>query len=153
MKTFQCTKCGCSLMQPTEPFRCPQCGSQGIGLFRAIGEAGNTGYGMNQGFRSQQPGTFQPQNSGFGASQGAFQPNVYGQSGGSYEKVGVGGAYRCGKYTSHYKSRKNEGEILGRHNDKNVFRTALGCKSRIDGKEGSSDNTYHNCGGKRDNAP
>jgi len=103
MKTFQCTKCGCSLMQPTEPFRCPQCGSQGIGLFRAIGEAGNTGYGMNQGFRPQQPGTFQPQNSGFGASQGAFQPNVYGQSGvfqqqgmnsGMGAQQGMGGAFQ-----------------------------------------------------------
>lgn len=36
MKTFQCNKCGHQLQRPTQPYRCPACGSQAVGLFRLI---------------------------------------------------------------------------------------------------------------------
>ena len=93
MGTFQCTKCGCTLTQPTEPFHCPQCGSQGIGLFRAMGGAPAYG-GMNQqGFQPQQPGAY-PQQGGFGAPQGGFQANAgYPQQGG-YPQSGMNGSFQ-----------------------------------------------------------
>ena len=98
MKTFQCTKCGCTLTQPTEPFRCPQCGSQGIGLFRALGDSGNGAYGMPQqgAFRPQQPGMnggFQPQG-GFAAPQGGFQQNAYQPQGGNFQQGGMNGGFQ-----------------------------------------------------------
>jgi outer membrane protein assembly factor BamB len=34
MKTFQCTNCGFLIQRATQPFSCPQCGRQAIGLFR-----------------------------------------------------------------------------------------------------------------------
>ena len=36
MNSFQCNKCGHQLQRPTQPYRCPQCGSQAVGLFRLI---------------------------------------------------------------------------------------------------------------------
>lgn len=83
MKTYQCSKCGCCLQQPTEPFRCPQCGSQGIGLFQALpdgyGSAGGTqgGYGQTpgNGFSGNYGGGNYPQqpSGGFG-NAGGFRP-------------------------------------------------------------------------------
>ena len=98
MKTFQCTKCGCTLAQPTEPFRCPQCGSQGIGLFRALGDSGNGAYGMPQqgGFRPQQPGMnggFSGQG-GYGAPQGGFQQNSYQPQGGNFQQGSMNGGFQ-----------------------------------------------------------
>ncbi len=48
MKTYQCTGCGHQLQRPTQPLKCPQCGRQAIGLFRAVAGA------------AQQPGTAAP---------------------------------------------------------------------------------------------
>ncbi|MDO4550972.1 MAG: hypothetical protein Q4C96_06945, partial [Planctomycetia bacterium] len=75
MKTFQCTKCGFSLQQPTEPFRCPQCGSQGIGLFRLM---------QQQGYGQQNYGGMSPQNPAFSGQQ---QPHY----GGAPQQPGFSG--------------------------------------------------------------
>ncbi len=113
MKTFQCNNCGYTLTQPTEPFRCPQCGVQRIGLFRAVGEVG--GYpqpgGFQQpnnyaqsGFQGQQgiggqgiPGGFH-QSADF-RPQGNFQqPNNFQPGGFGQNQNGAGGGYPQGGF-------------------------------------------------------
>ena len=66
MKTFQCTQCGYYVQQATEPFRCPQCNCQRIGLFRLVGDSANPYNTMPAG---QGQGGFQP--------QGGFQQHVF----------------------------------------------------------------------------
>ena len=39
MNTFQCNNCGFQMQRPTQPYSCPQCGRQAIGLFRLVGYA------------------------------------------------------------------------------------------------------------------
>ena len=37
MNTFQCTNCGAQIQRPSQPYSCPQCGRQAVGLFRLLG--------------------------------------------------------------------------------------------------------------------
>ena len=39
MNTFQCTNCGAQIQRPAQPYSCPQCGRQAVGLFRLLGPA------------------------------------------------------------------------------------------------------------------
>ena len=36
MNTFRCSNCGFQIQRPTQPFSCPQCGRQAVGLFRLV---------------------------------------------------------------------------------------------------------------------
>ena len=36
MNTFRCSNCGFQIQRPTQPFSCPQCGRQAVGLFRVV---------------------------------------------------------------------------------------------------------------------
>ena len=36
MNTFRCSNCGFQMQRPTQPFSCPQCGRQAVGLFRVV---------------------------------------------------------------------------------------------------------------------
>jgi len=38
MKTFRCTNCGFQLERPTQPYSCPECGRQAVGLFKLAGK-------------------------------------------------------------------------------------------------------------------
>lgn len=39
MKTYRCIQCGHELQRPTQPYACPQCGRQAVGLFRVVSNA------------------------------------------------------------------------------------------------------------------
>lgn len=43
MKTFRCNKCGHELQRPTQPYKCPQCGTQAVGLFKLVQAGGQPG--------------------------------------------------------------------------------------------------------------
>lgn len=98
MGTYQCSKCGYCLQQPTEPFHCPQCGSQGIGLFRAMPDGGGFGGAPQGGGYRPQQGGFSP-NGGYGAPQqgGGYSPNPGGYP---TNRPGFGGAPQGGGYPS-----------------------------------------------------
>lgn len=36
MMIFRCTNCGCQVQRPSQPYQCPQCGRQAVGLFKPI---------------------------------------------------------------------------------------------------------------------
>lgn len=80
MKTYQCSKCGCCLQQPTEPFRCPQCGNQGIGLFHPLANGYGSAGGMGNGFGQAPAGGFSG-NYG-GGNYPAQAPGGFGNAGG-----------------------------------------------------------------------
>ncbi len=40
MKIYRCTQCGHELQRPTQPYACPQCGRQAVGLFRVVTATG-----------------------------------------------------------------------------------------------------------------
>ena len=61
MNTFRCSNCGFQIQRPTQPFSCPQCGRQAVGLFRIIAfTPPQQGGWPGQPAAQQQPGWPQP---------------------------------------------------------------------------------------------
>ena len=85
MNTFRCSNCGFQIQRPTQPFSCPQCGRQAIGLFRMVaftppaqgGWPGQAAQPMQPGMQPgmpQQPGW--PQQPGVPQQPGMMQPGM-----------------------------------------------------------------------------
>ena len=45
MKTFRCSNCGFQVQRPSQPFSCPQCGRQAVGLFKVVSGSGQAAPG------------------------------------------------------------------------------------------------------------
>ena len=45
MKTFRCSNCGFQVQRPAQPFSCPQCGRQAVGLFKVVTGSGQASPG------------------------------------------------------------------------------------------------------------
>jgi outer membrane protein assembly factor BamB len=78
MKTFQCSACGHLIERPTQPLKCPQCGRQAIGLFKAV--QGGPQTPAPQAPQAPQQGAHPPQQPGGYAPQPPAPPSYPGST-------------------------------------------------------------------------